>query len=165
MFQSRKPVRFFSYGVRPCQCGRSDLRHPRRAATGASACIDFAIVGDGTRAAAARRSFMLPTEEHAATPDPIANGLGASLVRRPLRLRFEPPRWPGIWRMTGNCNWPDTGYGAVPVCEWIDDTGAQIWLPAQAVDLVISVDPRPGYFQMPLRLLSWLAGVAGHPVH
>jgi hypothetical protein len=67
--------------------------------------------------------------------------------------------------MTGNCHWPDNGYGAGPVCEWVDDAGAQIWLPAQAVDVVVSVDPRPAYFKMPLRLLSWLAGVAGHPVH
>ena len=94
----------------------------------------------------------------------MAGGIDTNFVRRPLRLCFEPPRWPGCWRMTGNCNWPDTGYGAVPVCEWVDDTGAQIWLPAQAVDLVISVDPRAGYFKLPLRLLSWLARVAGHPV-
>ncbi len=79
----------------------------------------------GTSAAGARRSFMLPTEEHAAIPKPIAGGIGTNLVRRPLRLCFDPPRWPGCWRMTGNCNWPDTGFGAAP---GFDDTGAQIWL-------------------------------------
>jgi hypothetical protein len=113
--------------------------------------------------AAARRSFMLPTEQHAARPEPIANGLGASLVRRPLRLRFEPPLWPGIWRMTGNFNWPDAGYGAVPECEWVDDAGAKIWLPARAVDLVASLDPWPGFFERLLRLLFWLARVARPP--
>jgi len=107
---------------------------------------------------------MLATEQHAGNPDPIAGGIDTNLVRRPLRLSFEPPRWPGIWRMTGNCNWPDPGYGAVPRCEWVDDTGAQIWLPARVVDLVVSVDPWPGYLKTPLRLLSWLAGVTGHPV-
>ena len=49
------------------------------------------------------------------------------------------------------------------LCEWVDDTGAKIWLPARAVDLVVSVDPRAGYFKLPLRLLSWLARVAGMP--
>ena len=83
----------------------------------------------GTGAGGARRSYMLPTEEHVGNPDPIAGAIDTNLVRRPLRLCFEPP---GCWRMTGNCNWPDNGYGAVPVCEWVDDTGAQIWLPAQA---------------------------------
>src|SRR4029453_14565628 len=108
---------------------------------------------------------MLPTEERLGNPDPIAGGIDTSLVRRPLRLCFEPPRWPGRWRMTGDCHWPDNEYGAGPVCEWVDDAGAQIWLPAQAVGVVVSVDPRPRYFKMPLRLLSWLAGVAGHPPH
>ena len=107
---------------------------------------------------------MLATEQNAGNPDPIAGGIDTNLVRRPVRLSFEPPRWPGSWRMTGNCNWPDTGYGVVPICEWVDDTGAQIWLPARMVDLVVSVDPWPGHLKTPLRLLSWLAGVAGHPV-
>ena len=65
--------------------------------------------------------------------------------------------------MTGHINWPDTGYGAAPVCEWIDEMGARIWLPARAVDMVASLDPRPGYFERLLRLLFWLAAIAERP--
>jgi hypothetical protein len=97
-----------------------------RAAPGTSDRIDFG--NSGTSAAGARRSFMLPTAEHAANPKPIA-GIDTNLVRRPLRFCFEPPRWPGCGRMTGNCNRPDTGYGAALYASGFDDTGAQIWLP------------------------------------
>jgi hypothetical protein len=69
--------------------------------------------------------------------DPLGDGL-ASSVRRPLRIQFEPPAGPTAWRMTGRFNWPcpPQNYGIVPTCEWANDEGLRIWLPAQHKDLV-----------------------------
>jgi hypothetical protein len=69
--------------------------------------------------------------------DPHSGGL-ASSVRRPLRIHFEPPADPSAWHMTGRINWPcpHQNYGIVPTCEWANDEGMRIWLPAQHKDLV-----------------------------
>ncbi len=69
--------------------------------------------------------------------DPPSDGL-ASSVRRPLRIQFEPPADPSAWHMTGRFNWPcpHQSYGTVPLCEWANDEGMRIWLPAQHKDLV-----------------------------
>jgi hypothetical protein len=54
-----------------------------------------------------------------------------SSVRPPLRLQFEPPADPSAWHMTGRFNWPCPRYGIVPNCEWVNNKGVRIWLPAQ----------------------------------
>jgi hypothetical protein len=67
--------------------------------------------------------------------------------RWPLQFRFEPPAWPGSWRLTGRFHRPSLGYDAVPCCEWVDDEiGAKIWLPARYLELVVSVDAPQGRF-------------------
>jgi hypothetical protein len=38
--------------------------------------------------------------------------------------------------MTGRFNWPCPHYGIVPNCEWVNNEGVRIWLPAQQKDLV-----------------------------
>jgi hypothetical protein len=59
-------------------------------------------------------------------------------VRRPLQIEFEPPADRSKWRMTGRINWssPNQGYG-VPICEWVSDEGARIWLSAQLKELAV----------------------------
>jgi hypothetical protein len=59
-----------------------------------------------------------------------------SSVRPPLRLQFEPPADPSAWHMTGRFNWPCPRYGIVPNCEWVNNKGVRIWLPAQHRGLV-----------------------------
>jgi len=54
-----------------------------------------------------------------------------SSVRPPLRVQFEPPADPSAWHMTGRFNWPCSRYGIVPNCEWVNNKGVRIWLPAQ----------------------------------
>ena len=66
----------------------------------------------------------------------LSIGRPTSSVRLPLRLNFEPPADPSAWHMTGRFNWPCPHYGIVPNCEWANDEGMQIWLPAQPKDLV-----------------------------
>jgi hypothetical protein len=66
----------------------------------------------------------------------LSSGRPTSSVRPPLRLRFEPPADPSAWHMTGRFNWPCPHYGIVPNCEWANDEGMRIWLPAQHKDLV-----------------------------
>ena len=68
----------------------------------------------------------------------LSSGRPTSFVRPPLRLRFEPPADPGAWHMTGRFNWPDPhlSFGIVPNCEWVNNEGVRIWLPAQYKDLV-----------------------------
>ena len=66
----------------------------------------------------------------------LSSGRPTSSVRPPLRLRFEPPADPSAWHMTGRFNWPGPHYGIVPNCEWVNDEGMRIWLPAQQKDLV-----------------------------
>jgi hypothetical protein len=53
------------------------------------------------------------------------------------RDQFEPPADPSAWHMTGRFNWPcpHQSYGIVPNCEWANNVGVRIWLPAQDKDL------------------------------
>jgi hypothetical protein len=63
---------------------------------------------------------------------------GASSVRRPCQIPFEPPADQSNWRLTGRINWPSSnqGYG-VPICEWDNDKGTRIWLSAQLKELAV----------------------------
>ena len=65
----------------------------------------------------------------------LSSGRPTSSVRPPRLLRFDPPADPSAWHMTGRFNWPCPHYGIVPNCEWANDEGMRIWLPAQHKDL------------------------------
>jgi hypothetical protein len=60
------------------------------------------------------------------------------VVRRPVRIHFGPPADPTRWRLTGRINWHSQhqDYGIVPTCEWANNEGLRIWLPARHEDLV-----------------------------
>jgi 2-polyprenyl-6-methoxyphenol hydroxylase-like FAD-dependent oxidoreductase len=88
----------------------------------------------------------------------------ASSVRRPLRIQFEPPADPSAWHMTGRFNWPcpHQSYGTVPLCEWANDEGMRIWLPAQHKDLVVEFTYRVEgrWRKLAMRSRKLLAGIA-----
>ena len=75
----------------------------------------------------------------------LSDGPPTSSVRPPLRLQFEPPANPSAWQMTGRFNWPcpHQSYGIVPNCEWVDNKGVRIWLPAEHRDLAAEFTYRP----------------------
>jgi hypothetical protein len=84
-------------------------------------------------------------------------------VRRPLQIQFSSPADPGNWRMTGKINWPSPhqAYGIAPTCEWANDEGRRIWLPAQHKDLVVEFTDRAEgrWRELAMRSRKLLAGV------
>jgi hypothetical protein len=88
--------------------------------------------------------------------------------RIPHRLHFRSPAGPGHWRITGRINWPclTKRYEAPPTCEWTNDEGDKIWLPAQYARIVADLEGmgepdfveragRPSYFFLKLIPRSW----------
>jgi hypothetical protein len=65
--------------------------------------------------------------------------------------------------MTGRFNWPcpHQSYGIVPLCEWANDEGMRIWLPAQHKDLVVEFTYRVEgrWRKLAMRSRRLLAGV------
>ena len=84
-------------------------------------------------------------------------------VRRPLQIQFSSPADPANWRMTGKINWPSPqqSYGIAPTCEWANDEGTRIWLPAQHKDLMVEfTDRAEGRWRaLAMRSQKLLAGV------
>jgi hypothetical protein len=63
--------------------------------------------------------------------------------------------------MTGTFNWPCPRYGIVPNCEWVNNEGMRIWLPAQHKDLVAEFTYRAEgrWKQLALRSRKLLTGI------
>ena len=110
-----------------------------------------------------RRRGPIEAPNRVRLTDPPSGGL-ASSVRRPLRIQFEPPADPSAWHMTGRFNWPcpHQSFGIVPSCEWANDEGMRIWLPAQHKDLVAEFTYRVEGRWRKLAMRSWklLASIA-----
>jgi len=60
-------------------------------------------------------------------------------MKRPFQIQFAPPAGPGRWRTTGRLKWPSRNLGIAPLCEWANDEGMRIWLPAQLKELAVEL--------------------------
>ena len=92
-----------------------------------------------------------------------SSGELASSVRRPLKILFEPPASPSTWHMTGRINWPSPhqSCGIGLTCDWANDHGMRIWLPAQHRHLVVEfTDRAEGWWRgLAMRSRRFVAGV------
>ena len=90
---------------------------------------------------------------------------GAAFPRLPHRLHFRSPVGLGDWRMTGRINWPSLSqrYEAPPTCEWINDEGDTIWLPAQYAGVAMQADSETKRPEVTFAA-SWLSVLSGSVV-